>query len=253
MGFWRLIKRLRGLVAPKRCRVSELGIMTKATQAPTLFALAASSQEPSVELSLSLGTGRVAGLDEVGRGPLAGPVVAAAVVLHPERFIPGLADSKKLSEKKREALFSQIQAQAWAVGVASVEADEIDSLNILQASLTAMARAFAACETVLAEEICGAVVDGNQVAPLPERVRQRTVVRGDSISPPIMAASIIAKVTRDRRMMEEARRYPAYGFEKHKGYPTAAHRAALMRFGPTPLHRRSFGPVRLALQGQPDK
>lgn len=227
--------------------------MTNIPKAPTLFSLDTPEQEPGAELSVSLGGRLVAGLDEVGRGPLAGPVVAAAVVLDPEREIAGLADSKKLSEKKREALFSEIQERAWAVGVASVEANEIDELNILQASLVAMARAFSACESALSQEIAGAVVDGNQIAPLPERVRQRTVVRGDSISPAIMAASIIAKVTRDRRMMKEAQRYPEYGFGQHKGYPTAAHRKMLMQFGPSPLHRQTFAPVRLAMRERSER
>jgi ribonuclease HII len=203
-------------------------------------------KEPAQELSERLDGGRVAGLDEAGRGPLAGPVVAAAVVLDPDRPIPGLNDSKKLDHKRREELLVEIYERALVVGVGVAEAERIDEINILRASLEAMAVAFSACEEQLGEEIPGAVVDGKIAAPLEERVRQRTVVGGDAISPPIMAASIVAKVLRDRRMKEEGERYPAYGFERHKGYPTPAHREALMAHGPCPLHRRTFSTVREA-------
>jgi ribonuclease HII len=204
-----------------------------------------SEVEPAARLADALGL-PVAGLDEAGRGPLAGPVVAAAVVL--VEPIEGLNDSKKLTEKKRDELFDRIWAEAAAVGVGIAEPPEIDEINILRASLGAMASAFLDCERKLTREIGGAVVDGNQLAPLPERVTQETIVGGDRKSPAIMAASIIAKVTRDRRMIEEAARYPGYGFEKHKGYPTPAHRAALQQLGPTAIHRRSFAPVRAAMQ-----
>jgi ribonuclease HII len=179
-----------------------------------------------------------AGVDEVGRGPLAGPVVAAAVILDPRRPIAGLADSKALSEPRRVALAAQIraQAQAWALGSASVE--EIDRLNILQASLLAMQRAVQALAVV--PQL--ALVDGNRAPALVCPVR--TVVRGDALIPAISAASILAKVTRDAQMLELEALYPGYGFGAHKGYPTAAHRAALARLGATPVHRRSFGPVR---------
>ena len=180
----------------------------------------------------------VAGLDEAGRGPLAGPVVAAAVVLHPGRPIPGLADSKTLSAARRERLAVQIrsQAQAWALGQAEVE--EIDRLDILQASLLAMRRAYAA----LGMQPGLALVDGNRAPELPCVVR--AIVRGDATEPCISAASILAKTARDAGMLVLHADYPQYGFDRHMGYPTAAHLAALRRHGPCPEHRRSFGPVR---------
>lgn len=188
-----------------------------------------------------LARGRVAGVDEVGRGPCAGPVVAAAVVLDPARPIVGLADSKKLSEKRREALFVEIQekALAWAVGRAEVE--EIDSINILQASLLAMQRAV----EQLSIDLEGVLVDGNILPRL--AVPGQAIVQGDVTVPAISAASILAKVTRDREMKEWDRAYPGYGLAVHKGYPTAVHLEALMRLGPTPIHRRSFAPVKRAL------
>lgn len=185
----------------------------------------------------------VAGLDEAGRGPLAGPVVAAAVVLHPGRPIPGLADSKALSAARRERLAAHIrdQAQAWALGLAEVE--EIDRLNILQASLLAMRRAYAA----LGMSPALALVDGNRAPELPCAVR--TIVRGDATEPCISAASILAKTARDAGMRALHARYPQYGFDRHMGYPTAVHLAALRRHGPSPEHRRSFGPVRELVSG----
>ena len=200
-------------------------------------------RDPALVLSDALGGQWVAGLDEVGRGPLAGPVVAAAVVLDPERPIAGLGDSKKLSEKRREVMAKTIEADALAYAVAFVEAERIDAINILQASLAAMAEAFAGCEAKLGRPIAGAVVDGKVAAPLPARVRQETLIGGDGRSQPIMAASILAKVARDHRMLEEAKRFPGYGFERHKGYPTKAHREALVALGPCAIHRRSFAPV----------
>jgi ribonuclease HII len=184
----------------------------------------------------------IAGIDEAGRGPLAGPVVASAVVLDPDVTISGLDDSKKLTEKKREELFDEIRGGALSIGIAMVDVDVIDSRNILRASLQAMNQAFLQAEQGYTSLI-GALVDGNQKAPLPKRVIQHTVVDGDTIWPSIMAASIIAKVTRDRYMVEQSRRYPKYGFEYHKGYATPAHLQALMQYGPCPLHRKSFGPV----------
>lgn len=180
----------------------------------------------------------IAGVDEVGRGPLAGDVVAAAVILDPLRPIPGLRDSKKLSAARREALAEMIcaNAVAWTVARASVE--EIDRLNILQASLLAMKRAVEA----LTPQPGYVLVDGNR---LPQwRYAAEPVVKGDDRVPAIAAASILAKVQRDRELISLDEQYPGYGFAAHKGYPTAAHIAALRELGVTPVHRRSFKPVR---------
>ncbi|MEJ2590405.1 MAG: ribonuclease HII [Candidatus Thiodiazotropha sp.] len=183
----------------------------------------------------------IAGVDEVGRGPLAGPVVAAAVILHPGRPIAGLADSKKLSEKRREALDLEIRQRAlcWALGRA--EPEEIDRINILQASLLAMQRAVAALSTAPGL----ALVDGNRAPRLACRVR--TIVGGDASEPAISAASIIAKVARDREMVDLDVRYPGYGLARHKGYPTKQHLEALQQLGVSEIHRRSFGPVQRLL------
>jgi ribonuclease HII len=191
------------------------------------------------------GTDLVAGVDEAGRGPLAGPVVAAAVMLDPDRPVPGLADSKVLSEAKREALYGEIvcAALAWSVGRAEVA--EIDRLNILQATMLAMQRAVAG----LAPAAKYALVDGNRLPDLP--CRAEAVVRGDSLVPAISAASIIAKVTRDREMHSMDTRYPGYGFAQHKGYPSRRHLEALKRLGVTAIHRRSYAPVRRLLDGSP--
>ena len=180
---------------------------------------------------------RIAGVDEVGRGPLAGPVVAAAVILDPNQPIEGLADSKKLTEKKREKLFVLIQERALAVGVGRASAVEIDELNILQASLLAMARAV----DQLSVTPTRVLVDGNQVIQVPQPCE--AVVGGDHLVQEISAASIIAKVLRDREMVSMALTYPGYGFEKHKGYPTAQHMSALKTLGVCAEHRRSFRPV----------
>jgi ribonuclease HII len=184
------------------------------------------------------GTTLVAGVDEVGRGPLAGPVVAAAVILDPARPIEGLADSKKLSEKRREALAEQIRerALAWALGRAEVE--EIDRLNILHASLLAMQRAVAA----LQPQAEFALVDGNRCPEL--ACPAEAVIKGDDRVAVISAASVIAKVARDHEMIELDQQYPGYGLARHKGYPTKAHIESLQRLGVTTIHRRSFGPVR---------
>ncbi len=179
----------------------------------------------------------LAGVDEVGRGPLAGDVVAAAVILDPANPIEGLADSKKLSEKQRERLFVEIQAKSlsWSIARASVE--EIDSINILQASLLAMHRAVSGLH-LQPEHV---LVDGNK---LPRwNYSAEAVIGGDGRVQAIAAASIIAKVTRDREMVALDAQYPGYGLAGHKGYPTAAHIDALQRLGVTPIHRRSFGPV----------
>ena len=187
----------------------------------------------------------VAGVDEVGRGPLAGPVVAAAVILDPARPIEGLADSKKLTERRREALAGEIEqrALAWALGRA--EPEEIDRINILQASLRAMQRAVEALRP--AAEY--ALVDGNRCPRLP--CPSEPVVRGDATVPAISAASIIAKVSRDREMMALDAEYPGYGFAKHKGYPSPQHLRALDELGVCAIHRCSFAPVRdrLAAEG----
>jgi ribonuclease HII len=221
----------------------------RASAAPALPLVEVDS-DPAVDLRASLGA-LVAGLDEAGRGPLAGPVVAAAVVLPdalPDSLL-GLNDSKQLSEAQREALYPHIVAHARAIGVSTFEADRIDVMNILRASLAAMNEAFVLCEAALQEPIRGAIVDGDKKAPLPMHVVQRAVIGGDGKCRAVMAASIIAKVTRDRRMLEEHARFPQYGFDAHKGYGTARHLEALREHGPCPLHRRSFAPVREAERG----
>jgi ribonuclease HII len=184
----------------------------------------------------------LAGVDEVGRGPLAGPVVAAAVILDPDRPVEGLKDSKKLSERRREELAGQIRERALAWSLGRAEVHEIDRINILQASLLAMQRAVAALS--LAPELV--LVDGNRCPRLD--YPSRAVVRGDALVPAISAASIIAKVSRDREMVELDSRYPGYGLAKHKGYPSKAHLAALQTLGVTPVHRRSYAPVRRLLE-----
>jgi ribonuclease HII len=179
-----------------------------------------------------------AGVDEVGRGPLAGPVVAAAVILDPVRPIAGLRDSKKLTAARRAELAELIEAQALAVAVGRAEVAEIDLLNILRATLLAMERAVAS----LAVQPDVVYVDGNTTPSL--AMPAVAVVGGDDRIASISAASIVAKVARDREMDRAAAHYPNYGFEKHKGYATAAHLEAIERFGPSPLHRRSFAPIR---------
>jgi ribonuclease HII len=193
-------------------------------------------------LDFSLVEELVAGVDEVGRGPLCGPVVTAAVILDPSRPIRGLNDSKKLGEARREALFDEIceKALAWCIGRAEVE--EIDRLNILHATMLAMQRAV--------EGLCVmprlALIDGNRCPQL--SVPTAAVVKGDSQVPAIAAASILAKVNRDREMQAMDLLYPGYGLAGHKGYPTAEHLDALTRLGPTRIHRRSFAPVRAAFE-----
>lgn len=179
----------------------------------------------------------MAGIDEAGRGPLAGPVVAAAVILDPTRPVRGLADSKVLTPERREVLAERIRerAIAWSTGQADVT--EIDTINILHATMLAMSRAVAALGVVPEE----ALVDGNRCPPLDCRVR--AIVKGDRDVKAISAASIIAKTTRDAMLREFDKLYPVYGFAQHKGYCTPEHLAALDRHGPCPLHRRSFAPV----------
>ena len=181
---------------------------------------------------------RVAGVDEAGRGSLAGPVVAAAVILPPDAVLPGLADSKLLTPSTRARLAEAIRSQAVAYAVAAAEASEIDATNILRATLRAMATAVSR----LAPPPDLVLVDGNVIPPLP--VSARGVVRGDRLVPAISAASILAKVTRDGIMDAWAVLFPVYGFAQHKGYGTAAHRACIAQHGPCALHRRSFAGVR---------
>lgn len=183
----------------------------------------------------------IAGLDEAGRGPLVGPVVAAAVILDANNPIEGLADSKKLSEKKRLALAEEIRTRALAWSVVSVDAQEIDRINILQASLLAMQRAGQALDPQ--PDI--ALVDGNKCPAMSCRVE--AIVKGDSKVAAISAASILAKVDRDEQMLQLHRQYPQYGFDRHKGYPTKVHMALLQEHGPCPFHRKSFAPVRKLL------
>ena len=186
----------------------------------------------------------IAGVDEVGRGPLAGDVVAAAVILDPARPVSGLRDSKKLSAARREQLAAQIREQALAWSVARATVAEIDELNILQASLLAMHRAVLA----LQPQPVYVLVDGNR---LPRwDYASEPVVKGDDRVAAIAAASILAKVQRDAELQELDRQYPGYGFARHKGYPTPAHLAALRELGATAVHRRSFTPVKAILQGE---
>lgn len=187
----------------------------------------------------------IAGVDEVGRGPLVGAVVTAAVILDPSNPIEGLADSKKLSEKKRLALAAEIKqkALAWALGRA--EAEEIDKLNILQASLLAMTRAVQALR-IRPQFV---LLDGNKI-PNDLDIPAQAVVKGDSLVAEISAASILAKVARDQEMEELDRQYPEYAFAQHKGYPTKLHLENLTALGPLPQHRRSFAPVRKVLENR---
>lgn len=186
--------------------------------------------------------GLLAGVDEAGRGPLAGPVCAAAVILDPERPIEGLADSKKLSAKKREALAPVIRERALAWAVAWAEPEEIDRVNILRATMNAMRRAV---EGLQVKPEC-VWVDGNRLPDLPYPAE--AIVKGDAKVPAISAASILAKTARDAKMREYAEEYPEYGFERHAGYGTKEHVAALEKYGPTPIHRKTFEPVKSLLR-----
>jgi len=190
----------------------------------------------------------IAGVDEAGRGPLVGSVVAAAVILDPNNPIEGLNDSKKLSEKKREKLFIEIQEKALAWAIAEASAAEIDEHNILQASLLAMRRAVEAL-SIQPEHV---LVDGNKI-PQGLAMSCDAVVGGDALYPEISAASILAKVTRDRQMVEMDQKYPQFGFAKHKGYPTKAHFEAIALHGVIDEHRRSFGPVKKVLSALLDQ
>ena len=187
-------------------------------------------------------SGPVAGVDEAGRGPLAGPVMVAAVILDPSKPVDGLDDSKKLIEARREALFSLICERALSWSVIEISPAEIDRLNILAATLLGMKQAVEKLDPVPSL----ALVDGNRAPDVACAVR--TIVGGDGLEPAISAASILAKVTRDRLMHRMHERFPEYGFDRHKGYPTAEHMQRLEELGPCEIHRRSFAPVRNAMQ-----
>jgi ribonuclease HII len=184
----------------------------------------------------------VAGVDEVGRGPLAGPVVAAAVILDPENPIEGLADSKKLTEKRRESLAVEIKEKALSWSICRADVDEIDKINILQASLLAMKRSVES----LSHQPELALIDGNHCPKLD--CAMEAIIKGDSKEPAISAASILAKVARDNEMVEMESKYPGYGFAKHKGYPTKQHREAIIKLGITDIHRKSYAPVQQQLK-----
>jgi ribonuclease HII len=205
-----------------------------------------SAPGPDLFEQAALAGGRICGIDEAGRGPLAGPVVAAAVILDRGRPIRGLRDSKLLTASRREQLADRIRARAvaWAVAEASVE--EIDALNILQATLLAMARAVA--RLAVAPEY--ALIDGNQMPRLP--MPGRSIVSGDALEPAISAASILAKTARDALMREFDLEHPGYGFAQHMGYATPEHLDCLQRLGPCVVHRRSFAPVRGLIVGPGD-
>lgn len=187
--------------------------------------------EQSAELK---GYKAICGVDEAGRGPLAGPVCAAAVILPPNTIIDGVNDSKKLTEKKREALFDVIKETAVSYSIAYASIEEIESINILNATMLAMKRAVEGLD-VKADY---AMIDGNKMPPLD--IDGETIVKGDAKSMSIACASILAKVSRDRLLYEYAKEYPQYQFDKHKGYGTAAHREAILEYGPCPYHRMSF-------------
>jgi ribonuclease HII len=180
----------------------------------------------------------IAGVDEAGRGPLAGSVVAAAVILDPSKPIDGLRDSKKLTEKKRELLFDEIKTHALCYAIAEASHEEIDSLNILQASLLAMKRAVEA----LSIQPHKALIDGNKSPML--SIPSQAIIGGDDLEICISAASILAKVTRDRQMLVLHEQYPEYGFSTHKGYPTKLHCEAIAKHGVLPIHRKTFGPIK---------
>ncbi len=188
--------------------------------------------------ALQAGFRSVAGIDEAGRGPLAGPVVSAAVVLPPDFAVPGITDSKKLTPRQRERFFDILLEQAVAVSTGIADVEEIDRMNILQASLLSMVRAVKGLD-IQPDYL---LIDGKFTIEYP--LPQQAVIKGDGRSISIAAASIIAKVTRDRIMKSLHDQYPRYGFDRHKGYPTALHRAAVVQFGPCPVHRKSFKGVK---------
>lgn len=212
---------------------------------PLLFDLSAGPDYSAEQRLIDRGIGSVCGVDEVGRGPLAGPVVTAAVILDASQIPDGLQDSKKLTANRRDTLYGQILEAAIAVSVSSINATMIDSMNIRAASLAAMTRAV----NGLSPRPGFALVDGNAF-PDGMVCQASALVKGDGRSVSIAAASIVAKVVRDKMMVLAARQYPHYGFESHKGYGTAAHLSALNAHGPCRLHRHSFAPVRAAAEEQ---
>ena len=189
----------------------------------------------------------ICGVDEAGRGPLVGSVVAGAVVLDPNQPIMGLRDSKKLSPARREQLYAEIMQKARAWGVGQASPSEIDTLNILQATMLAMRRAIEALSERLGEWPSKALIDGNRCPILP--IASEAIIKGDAKEPAISAASIIAKVTRDQQMQALHTQYPQYGFNQHMGYPTEVHMQALKQYGPCEEHRRTFAPVRDLISG----
>lgn len=189
----------------------------------------------------------ICGVDEAGRGPLVGSVVAGAVVLDPNQPIMGLRDSKKLSPARREQLYAEIMQKARAWGIGQASPSEIDTLNILQATMLAMRRAIEALSERLGEWPSKALIDGNRCPILP--IASEAIIKGDAKEPAISAASIIAKVTRDQQMQALHTQYPQYGFNQHMGYPTEAHMQALKQYGPCEEHRRTFAPVRNLISG----
>lgn len=209
----------------------------------TAFGLLSSESEFDYQALKRIYSGHLyAGVDEVGRGPIAGPVVAAAVILDPNKPIHGLADSKKLSEKKREQLYEEIISSSLSYAIARASVEEIDEINILHASLLAMKRAVEA----LVPSAEFALIDGNRCPEL--EIPSASVIKGDTKVACISAASILAKVTRDREMVELDKAFPGYGLAKHKGYPTKAHLEALSKYGVNALYRRSFKPVKILLE-----
>ena len=189
----------------------------------------------------------ICGVDEAGRGPLVGSVVAGAVVLDPNQPIIGLRDSKKLSPARREQLYAEIMQKARAWGIGQASPGEIDTLNILQATMLAMRRAIEALSERLGEWPSKALIDGNRCPILP--IASEAIIKGDAKEPAISAASIIAKVTRDQQMQALHTQYPQYGFNQHMGYPTEVHMQALKQYGPCEEHRRTFAPVRDLIGG----
>ena len=189
----------------------------------------------------------ICGVDEAGRGPLVGSVVAGAVVLDPNQPIIGLRDSKKLSPARREQLYAEIMQKARAWGIGQASPSEIDTLNILQATMLAMRRAIEALSERLGEWPSKALIDGNRCPILP--IASEAIIKGDAKEPAISAASIIAKVTRDQQMQALHTQYPQYGFNQHMGYPTEVHMQALKQYGPCEEHRRTFAPVRDLISG----